>query len=69
MKAIFLLCLIGLIGCERRAPHRYQESDFQVIVIDGCQYLGLTSNNSYGNMVSVTHKGNCNNPIHGAQAR
>lgn len=34
--------------------------DFQVIVIDSCEYL----QNTYSAASPLTHKGNCKNPIH-----
>lgn len=39
-------------------------TDRQEVVIDGCQYIETTSFNGDGGVTSLTHKGNCNNPIH-----
>lgn len=33
-------------------------------VIDGCQYIETVSYTGNGPVTSLTHKGNCNNPIH-----
>ncbi len=36
--------------------------DYQVIMIDGCEYIAYKSNNTQ--FLSIEHKGNCKNPIH-----
>ena len=33
-------------------------------VIDGCEYIETTTATGNGPIVTLTHKGNCNNPIH-----
>jgi len=35
--------------------------DLKVIIIDGCEYFKYRT---YMGYLSITHKGNCNNPIH-----
>lgn len=58
----FLLC-----GCEPESRPRVKDTQnkltFEVIVVDGCQYLtsGMNRNRSAAVM---THKGNCTNSIH-----
>lgn len=34
---------------------------YEVVMIDNCQYI-VTGTSGYG--FSITHKGNCNNPMH-----
>jgi len=50
--------------------HDVHESDFEVIIIDDCEYLiykeAMGSNQGYGFM---SHKGNCKNPIHKQQSK
>lgn len=36
----------------------------EIKVIDGCEYIETTTATSNGPIVSLTHKGNCKNPIH-----
>lgn len=36
---------------------------FETVEIENCQYLVIKSKNN--NTLMFTHKGNCNNPIHG----
>ena len=56
-KAFFiLLVMCSLFSCNDGKGRI--SADVQII--DGCEYV--VSRNSYGNVVS--HKGNCNNPIH-----
>ena len=51
---LYLLLVIILFGCTLT----------EVKVIDGCQYIKTTSQTGNGPVVSLTHKGDCNNPIH-----
>ena len=37
------------------------EFETKTIIIDGCEYLAFKD--SHGSLI-ITHKGNCNNPIH-----
>jgi len=56
-KAFFiLLVMCCLFSCNNGKGKK----SIDVQIIDGCEYI--VSRNSYGNIVS--HKGNCNNPIH-----
>lgn len=59
--ALFGLVIGGLFGCKK--PQRTYKVDgitIQLFDFDGCQYLKTSVKGGY----SVTHKGNCNNPIH-----
>ena len=51
---LITLIIIGLTGCVTQ----------DTVVIDGCEYISTTSNTGNGLVESLTHKGNCNNPIH-----
>jgi len=63
---LFILVLLSIIamGCEEKHKQRYTTDGFDVVVIDSCEYLEIKNYNSNGYHYSVTHKGNCNNPIH-----
>lgn len=62
------ILLIGLGGCLKPmlATGTLPEKDYKVIVIDNCQYIaaenGVPDVRNYN--LTITHKGNCNNPIH-----
>lgn len=68
--SILLLVLLFLISCDDKSDiksYTLEIGNNKVSVdeytIDGCQYLGYLTN---GNAKScyLTHKGNCNNPMH-----
>jgi len=56
MKRIILILSIFLYACTQQ----------EVVVIDGCQYIKTTTfdGQSFAPHESLTHKGNCFNPIH-----
>lgn len=67
-KAIVLIAVIGLTACGQSSikemPQReetWELESFIVFTIDSCQYIGKSIGTQYG---ILTHKGNCNNPIH-----
>lgn len=51
----YLLLVAGIVSSCNTATTAKESQ-----IIEGCEYI--VSKNSYGN--SLTHKGNCNNPIH-----
>lgn len=44
-------------------PQRPGES-YRTVVIDGCQYIEVDAGVAQCHVYSLTHKGNCTNPIH-----
>jgi hypothetical protein len=53
------------MGCETNVPTKHSGitidgDSIQETVIDSCQYLFDRVNGG----IALTHKGNCNNPIH-----
>jgi len=54
MKKIILIFAILIASCKERAT----------VVIDGCEYIETENFNGEGVNTSLTHKGNCKNPIH-----
>lgn len=69
MKKLFTaVMLLALVSCEHHNDVKSittpinlgYTTPLQVIKIDGCQYLF----GDWGNATTLTHKGNCNNPIH-----
>ena len=71
MKTLKLCILAGLltvaVSCQN--GHVTSDSDeqieYDVLVIDSCEYILVQSNTYFEHHVNcITHKGNCNNPIH-----
>ena len=48
-------------------PKSAAKIHFQEITIEGCQYIYVDENPGNFRLYSITHKGNCNNPIHQCQ--
>ena len=68
-KLLILTLLIGMMcGCTESNVKSNQTEyviintykPLKIVVIDSCQYLL----GDYGSATVLTHKGNCNNPIH-----
>ena len=67
-KLLIIALAILMMGCEETTVDRkstehvvsYINNPLQEITIEGCQYLY----GEWGNATVLTHKGNCNNPIH-----
>jgi len=66
MKRFLILCALCLTGCEpadrvKPSPNEYINSwEVTQFKYQGCEYLSTGGNYSQ----TVTHKGNCSNPIH-----
>ena len=69
MKTFFVLvAAVILVGC---APPRTQQemtefvsNNTQVVVYDHCEYLFTQTGAGNNYAMSLTHKGNCSNPVH-----
>lgn len=72
-RKLFLCCLgllfltIGWTACKDRGEKlspvaESEDTRIHSTEYDGCEYLFFTY--SDGSMSSLTHKGNCDNPIH-----
>lgn len=59
--ALLILAAMALLaGCNPNKPVKNDESlSIHETTIDGCQYYVIWDESR-----SLTHKGNCNNPIH-----
>lgn len=62
-----LLCLTGCDVGPAPASLYPHEPHRDTIVIEGCEYLECKGGNHTTSTYSLTHKGNCNNPIHQAR--
>lgn len=68
MKKLTLIIAVLFMGCEDMTekpslPVMNNQADIvnaKIVVIDGCQYIQY---HGY-RFPAITHKGNCNNPIH-----
>lgn len=66
MKKLTLIIAVLFMGCEGVPPSTIpnDSSDLvqqKIVVIDGCQYIQYYQTHGFP---AITHKGNCNNPIH-----
>lgn len=61
----FIAFLLLMSACSR-TPRTQMPSEIDVVKYDGCEYIiyerGEQGSSSYA--ISITHKGNCRNPIH-----
>ena len=58
------MALLTLCGCNNGEQEKHNNSydEYNVVIIDSCQYFKISS---YGwGHYTLTHKGNCENPIH-----
>lgn len=66
-KIIGVFCLL-LIGCGESQIEDSKivekKQSYNVIEIDGCEYIEVDSGILDNRIYSLTHKGNCKNPIH-----
>jgi hypothetical protein len=80
--AVILVLTLSLVGCTNTHPHPHPNVETKPtehrlegylgatnplveVKIDGCEYLY----GPWGNATVLTHKGNCNNPIHSKGGR
>lgn len=62
-----LALLLVFVGCGVSRPYgsRTQTSqNYNIVVIDGCQYIEFDYGIADHRVYSLCHKGNCTNPIH-----
>lgn len=63
-KLILITITIGTVGCVQDSKEKMFKNtnldDPKIVSIDGCEYIQFRTHN----FNAVTHKGNCNNPIH-----
>ena len=67
MKYLTILGLLCLVGCERQSSKNFPlHGGYSVRTIDGCEYIEFENSTKVSNTYSytITHKGNCKNPIH-----
>ena len=60
---LLLVILICLMGCFLKTPDHIKDENgkaYIMVSIEDCEYIKTP--NTYG--YALTHKGNCNNPIH-----
>lgn len=54
MKKVVIILAVFLTACTTQ----------EIVTIDGCQYIQTDSYVKGYTVENLTHKGNCNNPIH-----
>ena len=63
---ILIMCLI-VIGCPLPNDENIKNTNlnYTIKIVDGCEYIEYAKDFGTGLAVySLTHKGNCKNPIH-----
>jgi hypothetical protein len=69
-KVLFIMvCAMGIVSCGPKQPiegsnKSGQIGDYNVITIDGCEYLEYRAGAGESRVYSLTHKGNCKNHGH-----
>lgn len=67
MKNIFFVLglLLFLTSCSTNVGDVNREGDgYKIVVIDQCEYIQVNDGLGNTRVYSLTHKGNCSNPIH-----
>lgn len=76
MHKLFAIGLLFLLSCgtpsQNTQPQPTKYLEYELLVIDGCEYLvygrnpprGALPDGTFYNTHTLTHKGNCKNPIH-----
>lgn len=68
LKSLLLLAAIfSLSSCvedDRPEGSRTTKNNYDIVVIDGCEYIEFDCGYAQCRVYSLTHKGNCSNPIH-----
>jgi hypothetical protein len=73
MKKLFIAAiLLTLASCDKTNVEKVSSNyilgehpPIEIVTIDSCQYLY----GGWGHATVLTHKGNCNNPIHKLKSR
>ena len=63
---LFVVCAIGIVACGPKQPiegssKSGQIGEYNVVIIDGCEYLEYRAGAGESRVYSLTHKGNCKN--------
>lgn len=67
-KIIAIFILLTYVSCQTETDSNtvYSKGNYSIRIIDGCEYIQVEnaykSSNNYN--YTLTHKGNCSNPIH-----
>lgn len=63
---LIIVCAMGMASCGRGIEGGTKTGsigDYNIKVIDGCEYIELDKGSGEGRYYSLTHKGNCINHI------
>lgn len=58
------VCLLVLCACQPDYSNGKKPAAMRTVEIEGCEYLEYDSGRADQRVYSLTHKGNCKNPIH-----
>ena len=62
-----LIFSVLITGCSNIMPDvdsRVQQRNYNIITIENCEYIEFDEGTGNMRVYSLTHKGNCSNPIH-----
>jgi hypothetical protein len=63
LLASLLFIFVGCTSIRGTGPHTYPAT-YTTVIIDSCEYLNTDQGAATTRIYSLTHKGNCKNPIH-----
>lgn len=62
---LIIVCAMGIASCEIEGGTKTGSiGDYDIKIIDGCEYIELDRGSGEGRYYSLTHKGNCNSNSH-----
>jgi len=68
-----IILTISLFSCDKNqgfgggtqwVKKEAVKNTYEIIEIEGCEYIYVSVNSGYAGGLGLTHKGNCKNPIH-----
>ena len=69
MKSFYIVVFmvtLSILGCDSTVKEVNDSYgfDYSIVIIDGCEYIKVDEGVGHCRFFSLTHKGNCKNPIH-----
>ena len=65
---LLLMAAVFMSGCLMNSADLWAEGSgpapHKVVIIEGCEYIEVKAGIADQSVYSLTHKGNCKNPIH-----
>ena len=61
LRSIVVIFVLFIFGCENNVPKTKVSANYQIIIIDSCEYIIYDRAYSYEGYGFMAHKGNCIN--------